>query len=162
VIDVLPSKRRDRGRTGIVLPRVVLSCTSSTTWDGLVLLDWADHPYFQFTEAVVVPASTTTTAITGWMIIGLGLGVPAPTVLAAAPDRATHTTPAPAITAVTALGYLGSFTGPPVIGGLATLIGLSAALGLLATAGVTAVWLAPLALPDGVPKQTQLHEPDAC
>jgi hypothetical protein len=67
-------------------------------------------------------------------------------VLGAAPGHATNAPPAAAIATVTTLGYLGSFTGPPVIGGLAGAIGLSAALGLLAAAAAVAALLAPLAL----------------
>jgi MFS family permease len=98
---------------------------------------------------LVVFAWTTAAAMIGWMIIGVGLAVLAPTVLGAAPSRATKTTPAAAIAAVTTLGYLGSFTGPPIVGGLASLIGLSAALGLLAAAGGIAALLAPVALREG-------------
>jgi hypothetical protein len=41
-----------------------------------------------------------------------------------------------AIAAVTTLGYLGSFTGPPLIGALTELTGLSTALALLIAAAV--------------------------
>jgi MFS family permease len=98
---------------------------------------------------LVVFAWTTAAAMIGWMIIGVGLAVLAPTVLGAAPSRATKTRPAAAIAAVTTLGYLGSFTGPPIVGGLASLIGLSAALRLLAAAGGIAALLAPVALREG-------------
>jgi hypothetical protein len=47
---------------------------------------------------------------------------------------------------VTTIGYLGSFTGPPAIGALAELTGVSAALSLpLAAAGAIAL-LAPASL----------------
>jgi MFS family permease len=107
---------------------------------------------------LVVLASTAAIAMTGWVIIGVGLAALAPTVVGAAPSRATKTTPAAAIAAVTTLGYLGSFTGPPIVGGLASLIGLSAALGLLAAAGGIAALMAPVAL-RGSPERAQLHEP---
>lgn len=84
-----------------------------------------------------------------WAIIGTGVAALTPTVLGAAPGRATKSTPAAAIAAATTLGCLSSFTGPPVIGGLASLTGLSAALGLLAVAGGAATLLAPTALRDG-------------
>jgi hypothetical protein len=82
----------------------------------------------------------------GWVVTGAGLAVLAPTVLGAALGHAPNTSPAAAIASVTTLGYLGSFTGPPVIGGLAGAVGLSAALGLLAAAAGLAALLAPLAL----------------
>ena len=51
-----------------------------------------------------------------------------------------------AIAAVTTLGYLGSFSGPPLIGALAELTGLSRALWLLVAAAALPVLLAPRAL----------------
>jgi sugar/nucleoside kinase (ribokinase family) len=75
----------------------------------------------------VALATTAAVAMAGWVITGAGLAVLAPSVLGAAPDRAANTTPAAAIASVTTLGYLGSFAGPPIIGGLAGAVGLSAA-----------------------------------
>jgi hypothetical protein len=61
-----------------------------------------------------------------------------------------HGVPAPlAIAAVTTVGYLGSFTGPPLIGALATLGSLSAALGLLVAVSAAAALLARPALKSG-------------
>lgn len=106
---------------------------------------------------LVVLAPTTATAMVGWVITGVGLGTLAPTVLAAAPSRAPGTSPATAIAMVTTLGYLGSFTGPPLIGGLASLTGLSPALGLLAAAATTTALLAQPALHDRHPKSRHEH-----
>jgi hypothetical protein len=75
-------------------------------------------------------------------VFGLGLAALAPTVLGAAP-AAGHAPPAIAIAAVTSVGYLGSFTGPPLIGALAEAGGLTAALGLLVLVGAAMVLLAP-------------------
>jgi hypothetical protein len=47
---------------------------------------------------------------------------------------------------VTTVGYLGSFTGPPLIGALAEVAGLSAALGLLVIVGLLMARLAGPAL----------------
>ena len=70
-------------------------------------------------------------SIVGWAVFGLGLSSMAPTILGAA--RGVTGIPVPAaITAVTILGYLGSFTGPPLIGVLAQLSTLRTALWLLA------------------------------
>jgi MFS family permease len=60
-------------------------------------------------------------------------------------DAAPHagSLPAPvAIAAVTTVGYLGSFTGPPLIGALAELVGLTAALGLTLLASLLIALLA--------------------
>jgi hypothetical protein len=55
--------------------------------------------------------------------------------------------PAPvAIAAVTTVGYLGSFTGPPLIGALAEASDLSTALGILLLAAAAAGLLARPAL----------------
>jgi MFS family permease len=96
---------------------------------------------------LVVLAPTAAVALAGWTVVGAGTALLAPTVLGAAPARSTTITPATAIAAVTTLGYLGSFSGPPLIGALADLGNLSDALLVLAAAAGTAVLLAPLALP---------------
>jgi MFS family permease len=93
--------------------------------------------------AVVAPATAPTLA--GWMVFGLGLAALAPTVLGAAP--AVADAPASvAIAAVTTIGYLGSFTGPPAIGALAQVTSLDAALGLIVVVSIGAALVAPLAL----------------
>jgi len=79
---------------------------------------------------LVVVAPGAGVALTAWALLGLGLAAVAPVVLGAAPASGRES-PAGAIAAVTTIGYLGSFTGPPVIGALAEVGGLSAALGLL-------------------------------
>jgi hypothetical protein len=63
-------------------------------------------------------------------------------VLGAAP-AAGGGSPAAAIAAVTTVGYLGSFTGPPLVGALAEAGSLSAALGLLMVVSGAMVLLAP-------------------
>jgi hypothetical protein len=95
--------------------------------------------------ALVVLAPTAATALAGWILVGAGLAPLAPTVLGAAPGIGV-TTPATAIAAVTTLGYLGSFSGPPLIGALAGPLTLSGAIGLLAVAAGCSVVLAPRAL----------------
>jgi hypothetical protein len=52
---------------------------------------------------------------------------------------------AAAIAAVTTIGYLGSFSGPPLIGALAGATGLTAALALLLLAAFGAAALAGVA-----------------
>ena len=96
-------------------------------------------------SAVVVAAPTAPLALAGWAILGAGLAAIAPAVLGAAPSG-SQLPPPVAIAAVTTLGYLGSFTGPPLIGALAELTGLSTALALLIAAAVVPVALARRAL----------------
>jgi len=85
--------------------------------------------------AVAVPGVAL--ALGGWALFGLGIAGIAPAVLGAAPGVATTVPPSVAIAAVTTVGYLGSFTGPPAIGVLAEATGLDAAIGLVG--GVTCV-----------------------
>jgi MFS family permease len=77
--------------------------------------------------ALVVLAPTAELALLGWVLLGLGLAAVAPTVLGAAP-RVGAESPGLAIAAVTTIGYLGSFTGPPAIGAIAEATSLSTAL----------------------------------
>jgi MFS family permease len=79
---------------------------------------------------VVVFGSSASLGVVGWALFGLGLATVAPTVLGAAP-RTDDAPPAAAIAMVMTVGYLGSFTGPPVIGALAQATSLSTALLLL-------------------------------
>src|SRR5215211_2217169 len=94
---------------------------------------------------VVVLAPAAPVALAGWATVGAGLAAIAPAVLGAAPS-ATRLAPPVAVAAVTTLGYLGSFTGPPLVGALAELTGLSAALALLVAAALVPVLLAGRAL----------------
>lgn len=99
---------------------------------------------------IAVLAPTVAAAVAGWALVGLAVGPLAPTVLGAVPDAVRpheHGEPAAvplpvAMAAVTTTGYLGSFTGPPLVGVLAEAVGLPAALGLVALAGITAAQLA--------------------
>jgi nitrate/nitrite transporter NarK len=75
-------------------------------------------------------AGTAAAAFTGFALaiaIGRGFAAVAPTLLGAAP-QGEDASPAAAIAAVSAIGYLGSFVAPPAIGALAQTAGLSAAL----------------------------------
>jgi MFS family permease len=93
----------------------------------------------------VAAAPTATLALAGWAVLGAGLAAVAPAILGAVPAVATGPLPV-AIAAVTTLGYLGSFTGPPLVGVLAEATGLSAALWLLVAAALVPVALAGRAL----------------
>jgi hypothetical protein len=93
-------------------------------------------------SALAIAAPAAAPSIAGWALFGLGLAALAPTVLGAAP-AASCRSPAAAIAAVTTIGYLGSFTGPPLVGALAEAGSLSAALGLLVVVSAAMVLLAP-------------------
>jgi MFS family permease len=94
---------------------------------------------------LAVAAPNAAVGLAGWALFGLGLAALAPTVLGAAPG-AGDMPPAVAIASVTTVGYLGSFSGPPAIGALAGVTGLSAALGLLAAVSALMALLARPAL----------------
>jgi len=95
--------------------------------------------------AGALAAPTAPLALAGWAAFGLGLAPLAPAILGAAPGRSRLPAPA-AIATTTTIGYLGSFSGPPLIGALAGPIGLTAALGLLCAAAAAAALLARRAL----------------
>jgi MFS family permease len=81
-------------------------------------------------------------ALAGWAVFGLGLAAIAPAVLGAAPNAAPRLPPPVAIAAVTTVGYLGSFTGPPAIGALAGAAELDTALGVAVAVAAAAMVLA--------------------
>jgi len=69
-------------------------------------------------------------AVIGFGLVGAGISCVFPVVLSSA-ARAPDLPPSAAIAAVCTIGYFGFLLGPPAIGGLAELIGLPAALGLV-------------------------------
>jgi MFS family permease len=93
-------------------------------------------------STIAMAAPTAAVGLAGWALFGLGLATLAPTVLGAAP-AAGGGSPAVAIASVTTVGYLGSFTGPPLVGALAEAGSLSAALALLVAVSAAMVLLAP-------------------
>lgn len=100
--------------------------------------------------ALAIAAPTAALAVAGWALFGLGLAALAPTLLGAAPS-AGDGPPAVAIAAVTTIAYLGSFSGPPLIGILADLTSLSAALGMLVAVSALMLALAPRVSPRRAP-----------
>jgi hypothetical protein len=93
-------------------------------------------------SALAIAAPASAPSLAGWALFGLGLAALAPTVLGAAPATGGGS-PAAAIATVTTVGYLGSFTGPPLVGALAEAGSLSAALCLLVVVSGAMVLLAP-------------------
>ena len=69
-------------------------------------------------------------AVIGFGLVGAGVSCVFPVVLSSA-ARTPDLPPSAAIAAVCTVGYFGFLLGPPMIGGLAELIGLPAALGLV-------------------------------
>jgi MFS family permease len=80
--------------------------------------------------AIVLSASGPQLAIPGFAAMGLGLAALFPLALRAAAARGPVA--GPSVAAVSALGYLGLLTGPPLVGGLSEAVGLRAALVLVA------------------------------
>jgi len=95
--------------------------------------------------ALAILAPALPAAFTGWALLGLGLACVMPTVIGAAPGVGGIPAPA-AIAAVTTIGYLGSFTGPPLIGALAEASDLSVALGTLIAGSLLMAAVAPRGL----------------
>jgi MFS family permease len=79
--------------------------------------------------AAAVLAPSAPVAMAGWVLVGLGLAAATPAIIGAAPGLSGMPVPA-AIAAITSISYLGSFTGPPLIGVVAEATGLSAAIGM--------------------------------
>jgi fucose permease len=69
-------------------------------------------------------------AVVGFGLVGAGLACVFPVVLSSA-ARAPDLPPSAAIAAVCTVGYFGFLLGPPAIGGLAEVVGLPVALGLV-------------------------------
>jgi MFS family permease len=95
----------------------------------------------------VVVSGSAGIALVGWAVVGAGVAGIAPTLLGAAPG-ASAAPSSVAIATVSAIGYSGSFAGPPIIGALASLTSLPAALvSLMVGAGAIALF-APRTLSD--------------
>ncbi|MCW3014592.1 MAG: transporter, partial [Solirubrobacterales bacterium] len=85
-------------------------------------------------------------AVLGFLALGLGLSGVVPTLFRAGADQPGVATGG-ALSLVSSLGYLGFMVGPPLIGGLAELTSLRAAVGLLVLSGGLVVALAGAAAP---------------
>jgi MFS family permease len=79
--------------------------------------------------------------IAGFLVVGLALSAVVPIAFSAAGDIAPERAGA-AISVVTTLGYGGFLLGPVIVGGLAEVIGLRAALGIIAVSGLMIFTLA--------------------
>jgi MFS family permease len=87
---------------------------------------------------MLLALATTSPALVvgGFLLVGLALAAIAPVAFSLAgdlaPDRAGS-----AVSVVTTFGYGGFLLGPPLVGGLAEVVGLRGALGLIAVAGLS-------------------------
>ena len=96
----------------------------------------------------VVVSGSAVVALIGWAVVGAGVAGIAPTLLGAAPGASVGPSSA-AIATVSAIGYGGSFAGPPLIGALASLTSLPAALGVLVLGAGAIALFARRTLGDG-------------
>ena len=78
--------------------------------------------------------------VAGFLVVGLALSAVVPIAFSVAGDLAPERAGA-AISVVTTLGYGGFLLGPVIVGGLAEVIGLRAALGIIALSGLLIVAL---------------------
>jgi len=94
--------------------------------------------------AVALLVGQVWSALAGFALLGAGLSVVVPLVLSAA---AATGRPGPNLALVTSSGYLGVLAGPALIGGVAQLIGLHAALGIVVVLCMMCAVLAGFVLP---------------
>jgi MFS family permease len=73
--------------------------------------------------------------IVGFLVVGLALSAVVPIAFSAAGDLAPERAGA-AISVLTTLGYGGFLLGPVIVGGLAEVLGLRIALGIIAVSGL--------------------------
>ena len=83
------------------------------------------------------------TAIAAFFVGGAGISIAAPTLFGAGGRLATPAERGSAVATVTTLGYLGFLVGPPIVGGLAEVVGLRAAFAGLALLAVALVVATP-------------------
>jgi MFS family permease len=80
-------------------------------------------------------ASSWWPSVAGLILTGIGIANIVPVIWGAA-GRDTRMGAGPAISTVTTIGFCGLLTGPPVIGSLAIVVGLRAAMAVIALAGI--------------------------
>ena len=95
--------------------------------------------------AVVLVNESPANALAGFALSGMGLATLFPVTLRAASDG--HGPPGPAVAAVSTAGYVGFLAGPPLIGGIAEIASLRAALIVLLPLGLVAAALARAVAP---------------
>ena len=83
------------------------------------------------------------TAIAAFFVVGAGISIAAPALFGAGGRLATPEERGSAVATVTTLGYLGFLIGPPLVGGIAELVGLRASFLTLALLAAGLVVAAP-------------------
>jgi MFS family permease len=99
-------------------------------------------------------------ALVGFACLGAGMSSVIPIVFRAA-GRTPGIASGVALSAVTSVGYLGFVAGPPAIGGIAELVGLPTALGVLVALAAGVAALAGTTSPRAVASAAQGSEPEA-
>jgi MFS family permease len=95
-------------------------------WAGLLVT---------FGMALALATTAPSLVIVGFLVVGLALAAIVPLAFSVSGDLVPHKA-ASAISVVTTFGYGGFLLGPPLVGGLAEVVGLRVALGLIAVAGL--------------------------
>jgi MFS family permease len=88
-----------------------------------------------FGMALALATTSASLVIVGFLLVGLALAAIVPLAFSVAGDLVPERA-ASAISVVTTFGYGGFLLGPPLVGGLAELVGLRAALGVIVVAGL--------------------------
>jgi len=96
-------------------------------------------------------------ALAGVTLAGAGMSVLAPTLLSAVGARSEPGRQGADLALVTALGYVGFVTGPPLVGLLSSLTSLPTALALLAVLTAAVAVVGPLALRSVPARKTAPH-----
>ena len=97
---------------------------------------------------VLAAAPTAPIALGGLLLAGLGTSVLAPVLFSAVGRRAAPGRQGADLSAVTAVGYAGFVTGPPLVGAISAASSLPIALGLLSVVGVMLAVATPVAVRD--------------
>jgi hypothetical protein len=112
------------GAAGAAMARARRAVSIVFFVNGVVLASWVAH----------IPAlATPLAAVVGFGLVGLGIANVIPVLFSAA-GRVSGVAPATALAAVATTGYGGYLAGPPLIGFVAELASLPAALGIISAA----------------------------
>ena len=95
---------------------------------------------------VLAVAPTSAVALGALVVAGLGTSVLAPVLYSAVGRRAAPGRQGADLAAVTAVGYVGFVTGPPLVGAVSAATSLPTALGLLSVVGVLLAIATPIAV----------------
>lgn len=118
-----------QGVVARISPKRLLTYGALIAGGGALIAAWATSPMM---------------AYAGFIVLGIGASVVAPTAFTLVGQMARPEARARAVARATLLGYFGYFFGPPLIGFIAATLGLRAAFVFTAIALLTVVALAPL------------------